>query len=36
MRGEDEMARQTKRSSGKKKISGNRSTRTKRGTRTAA
>jgi len=36
MRGEDEMARPTKRSSGKKKISGNRSTRTKRGTRTAA
>ena len=36
MRGEDEMARQTKRSSGKKKISGKRSTRTKRGTRAAA
>src|ERR1044071_6847374 len=30
MRGEDKMARQTKRSSGRKKISGNRGTQTKR------
>jgi hypothetical protein len=36
MRGEDEMARQTKRSSGKKKISGSRGTRTKRGARMPA
>jgi hypothetical protein len=33
MRGEGEMARQTKRTSGKKKIGANRRTRTKRGTR---